>query len=75
VNEMAEHNHALNVDLVLHQILKRLDALESHRKWEAKLNEIQARREDEDLKHEPPEMRAEIERRVNDMMKELNANG
>lgn len=54
------------------RIEERLDALESHRKREAKLIEIEARREEENLKHEPPEVRAEVERRIAEIMKELN---
>lgn len=54
------------------RIDERLDALESYCKRASKLNEIQARQVREDLERGPPEHKAEVERRVADIMKELN---
>jgi hypothetical protein len=70
--------HAFNSDFTLKKILERLDdfdkrlkSLESHERSESKLNEIQARQVWKDLERGPPEHKAEVERRVADMMKEL----
>jgi hypothetical protein len=56
----------------LNNIEKRLASLESHRKFESKLNEIHYRELQEDLDNEPPEHRAAVEKRVAKIMKELN---